>query len=112
MTVYPDVSALRSNTVFENGGSGIVVVRPGGYPFPITIERNIGSSNQGWGLSVGGILASVTTVGCNDWFGNASGRVDGVSSDSTDLSVDPLFCNMDSEDVRLDSASPLLADSA
>jgi len=36
----------------------------------------------------------------------------GVTLDSTDLSVDPLFCNADSADVRLNSASPLLADSA
>src|SRR5262249_12498187 len=30
----------------------------------------------------------------------------------TDLIVDPLFCNVDSADVRLNSASPLLADTA
>src|SRR5262249_40526862 len=41
-------------------------------------------------------------------FGNRLGATSGVAADSTDLSVDPLFCNVDSADVRLDTASPLV----
>ncbi len=48
---------------------------------------------------------------CNDWFGNGLGAVGGMSMASTDLTVDPMFCNVDSADVKLNSASPLLAES-
>src|SRR5207249_1205306 len=51
-------------------------------------------------------------LGCNDWFGNGLGAVAPGSKDTIDLTVDPMFCNVDSADVRLDSASPLWANSA
>src|SRR5439155_17004496 len=62
--------------------------------------------NGQWGLSVGG--AGPVALACNDWFANKLGAINGVAPGSTDLSVDPLFCEVDSADVRLDSASPLV----
>jgi len=97
-------SVIRDNTVFDNGGSGIAVTRTLGYP--ISVEGNISFGNVEWGLSVP--LEQPIELGCNDWFRNGLGAVDGLVADSTDVSVDPLFCNVDSADVRLESASPLV----
>ena len=100
----PDTdSAVRWNTIFESGGSGIVV---SGAPDVVGVRNNIAFRNGGWGLSVeDGALVS---LGCNDWFGNGLGDVSGLVPDSTDLNVDPEFCAVDSSDVRLNAASPLL----
>jgi parallel beta-helix repeat protein len=95
---------LRGNTVFDNGYSGVVLAATLGYP--TTIENNIGAANDGWGLTIAS--GGVVDLGCNDWFGNGLGSVNGVSPGASDLSVDPLFCNADGADVRLDSASPLV----
>jgi hypothetical protein len=98
-------AVLMNNTVFDNAGSGIELI---GLPIDpgARVEGNIGSGNGGWGLTVpeGGSVQ----LGCNDWFGNAQGRVQGVAVGATDLSVDPLFCDVQQGDVSLDSASPLL----
>jgi len=100
---YFDVT-VRNNTVVGNGGSGITVNQQPLYGS--ILERNIGCGNLGWGLKV--TPGAVVDLGCNDWFGNALGSVSGVSAGSSDLSVDPLFCDVDGADVRLASASPLL----
>jgi len=73
----------------------------------MAMQGNIGLGNVGWGLSVA--PGQVVELGCNDWFGNGLGAVNGVAADSTDLSVEPRFCNVDSADVRLEAASPLLS---
>jgi parallel beta helix pectate lyase-like protein/flagellar hook capping protein FlgD len=99
---------VEGNTLLKNGASGIVV---GGAPgYPMTIRANIGVGNAGWGLVVAG--GEYFEGGCNDWFGNGLGAISGGQLDSTDAAVDPLFCNVDSADVRLDSRSPLLAAAA
>jgi len=72
----------------------------------VRLENNIGFGNGGWGVTA--VPAGIVTLGCNDWFGNALGAVNGVMADSTDQSVDPLFCNVEGGDVRLDGSSPLL----
>src|SRR5206468_11855872 len=100
---------VRRNTLVGNGGSGIELSRlPSIYPTTIVVENNVGVDNGTWGFSLDG--GGMVQRGCNDWFGNAVGAVNGVAADSTDLSVDPLFCNGDGADVRLNSASPLLGD--
>jgi hypothetical protein len=98
---------VQRNTVVADSGSGIVLDRV----YPVAVERNIGFGNRGWGLSVEG-ASSALEPKCNDWFANGLGSVKGLPLGSTDVSVDPLFCKMDSADVRLNSASPLLADTA
>ena len=72
----------------------------------ITVESNIGFENDAYGFWIPPQFNA--TLGCNDWFGNGLGAVSGVSGHPTDLAVDPMFCNVDSADVRLSSASPLL----
>ena len=102
---------VEGNTVFGNGGAGLDLVRlPSIFATAVTVKGNIGASNGGWGLIVEG--GGFIQIGCNDWFGNVLGGASGVAADSTDRNVDPLFCNLDSADVRLNSASALLADSA
>lgn len=102
--IDPLAALLRGNTIFRNGDSGMVMPRTLGYP--IGVENNICATNGGWGLSVP--AGQPVELSCNDWFGNGLGSVDGVSAHSSDLTVDPMFCNADSADVRLQSASPLL----
>jgi hypothetical protein len=98
-------SVVRGNTVFRNGGSGIEVNEP---EVEVPVVNNLGFGNVGWGLTVS--PGAPVTLACNDWFGNG-GEVNGVGVGASDVRVDPLFCNVDSADVRLDSASPL-ADAA
>jgi nitrous oxidase accessory protein NosD len=96
---------LRSNTIFHCGGSGMELIRSLGYSSgTIAVENNIGYNCGGWGLAVAG---GPVQHGCNDWFGNRSGAVSGAAPDTTDLDVDPLFCDVEGADVRLDAASPL-----
>jgi hypothetical protein len=99
-----DSAVLRKNTIFGNRGSAIAL--SGRTIHPAMVESNIGCGNLGWGLTVGGGVS--VDLGCNDWFGNELGAVNGAVGVSTDRSVDPLFCGVDSADVGLDSASPLL----
>jgi hypothetical protein len=94
---------MYGNTLFRNGGSGVELVQPPGY---CAVEKNIGFENEEWGLKVE--ASGVGQVACNDWFGNGLGSVSGVAVGASDLSVDPLFCNADSADVGLLSASPLV----
>jgi parallel beta-helix repeat protein len=105
---YSDIPVVRGNTVFSNASTAVQVSRT--TVGPTTVENNIGFGNGGWGASVP--MGSLATLRCNDWFANALGAVTGAGADSTDLSVEPMFCNVDSADVRLNSGSPLLADSA
>ena len=95
-------SRVRGNTVFKNGGPGLEIrnLDTG------SVENNISFGNNGWGLVVP--AAAPVVLRCNDWFQNQLGAVNGTSPGSTDLNVDPMFCNVDSSDVRLASTSPLI----
>ena len=94
-------SRIRGNTVFKNGGPGLEILNLE----LCTIENNISFGNQ-WGLTVP--MGAPVVLRCNDWFQNQLGRVSGTSQGSTDLNVDPMFCNVDSSDVRISSTSPLV----
>jgi hypothetical protein len=99
----------KGNTVAGNGGSGLSV--EDAYAIEGQVwERNIGYANGGYGVDW--LSGDAATFGCNDWFGNKGGDVQGRPPSTADVSVDPQFCGADSGDFRLDSASPLLADSA
>ncbi len=98
------------NTLFNNAGSGIELVlhSPATYrALRVLARNNIVFGNSGWGLRVEEPQASVT-LGCNDWYANGLGSVEGAPSSPEDLSVDPLFCNVAADDVTLFAGSPLV----
>jgi len=100
-----DSPRFSRNTSYENGGSGYVI-------FVDTrdslghFDRNIGHGNARFGLELSG--RDSLSVGCNDWFGNGLGAVQGIALSPSDLTVDPLFCDVTLGDVHLSERSPLL----
>ena len=103
---------ITGNTSALNGGAGydLVVDTPYPYPRPIfEVSNNVGYGNAATGFRWTGPGAPV--FGCNDWFANAAGPGSGAAPGSSDLQVDPLFCDIASNDVRLRSDSPLAGDS-
>jgi hypothetical protein len=94
-----------SNTTYSNGGSGISISRYDPDAL-VQVTANIGYGNGGYGLR--GSAADPITLGCNDWLMNVSGTVGGVDSSLADLTMDPLFCDLASDDVHLRDGSPLL----
>jgi hypothetical protein len=96
--------SMVANTVFRNGGSGLVLnvigaTRTG------RVHHNIAYANEGHGLEFTG--PGSLALACNDWFGNAAGAVSGAEpSATTDLALDPLFCDVAQGDVHL--SPPLL----
>jgi len=101
----PEAVVLRSNTVFANSGTGIVLTRSNPM-YHIAIDGNIVADNGVWGLAA--LAGDNMSLGCNDWFGNDAGAVSGLAVGATDVSVDPMFCDGDRGDVSLNVASPLL----
>jgi len=101
---YPIRTLVYNNTLFANDGSGIEISRLEGHT--VTMRNNIGAHNKAWGLSASGI--GVVQLECNDWFSNDLGTTTGVETDSTNLALDPLFCDLVSGNVTLNSESPLI----
>jgi hypothetical protein len=97
---------LTGNTSALNQGSGYVLAIPPTSGSAL-VSNNIGYGNAGAGLAWTGLGAP--TFGCNDWFENTGGTVTGTAAGSTDLSVDPLFCDLPNDDIRLRADSPLVA---
>jgi hypothetical protein len=101
---------LRSNTVFNCAGSALELSWAPAVPYDsVSVESNVGFGSGTWGLSISG---TQFRHGCNDLYGNHAGSVNGIAPDATDLNVDPMFCDVSNADVRLNSSSPLLADSS
>lgn len=92
----------RHNTSFSNAGSGLAMNGAA----PDTIENNISYGNTRYGLLWSG--TGTPLLRCNDWFGNISGATSGVSAGGTDLAVNPLFCDLPSNNIYLSSTSPVL----
>jgi parallel beta-helix repeat protein len=92
------VDAIRGNTCFANGGAGLSIAS-GSAP-----AANIGAFNAGAGIV---ILNGAPVLGCNDWFGNGAGAVQGGAPGATDLALDPQFCGLAANDVHLAANSPL-----
>lgn len=91
------------NTFFSNRGVGLRF--SGAIASFDSVQRNISAFNGGaGGVSTDG---SAPYLGCNDWFGNAGGSVIGFSAGPSDLSVNPLFCDLGAGDVHLSSESSL-----
>lgn len=94
---------IGNNTIIGGEGSGILLDELLG---AITVEKNIVSGNAGWGLVVPS--GATPYLGCNVWFDNAQGQVSGTSPGATDMNVDPMFCDLAMDDVRLQQESPLI----
>lgn len=97
-----DNGAVLRNTCYASGGNGISLLHAN------AANNNISAWNRGWGLQKVGSWPSEFPKACNDWFMNDSGPVRGFEIGATDLSVDPLFCDMDSDSVWLRFDSPLV----
>ena len=99
---------IRSNTCALNEGPGFDIEIDGQYFQPIgtAVSNNVSYGIGSWGLRW--TSNDTPTLGCNDWFSNTAGAVSGTAAGVTDLSVDPLFCDLTADDVRLRSDSPLL----
>src|SRR5213075_323218 len=96
---------VKNNTSCFNGGSGFVsncVVGYGRYE----CTGNVGAENGGYGMRWA--APEVSAVGCNDWFGNSLGDVQGLPPSSEDVALDPLFCRADSGDFHLQARSHLV----
>jgi hypothetical protein len=91
-------ASVTHNTSYLNRGSGIVTAS-------YSLSHNVSFGNKGYGLEWGG---GSQDRGCNDWFANESGAVKGGTPDPTDVAIDPLFCDIVADDVRLRADSPLL----
>jgi hypothetical protein len=126
-------SAVEHNVVLGSGGRGIVleaheytesrvisntVVGSNGAGFELRFQSSVYSppdlrlaNNIGYGNQVGLRFigdASELEMSCNDWFANDSAAVVGVAPSATDLFVDPRFCDLGENDVRLLDESPLV----
>ncbi len=100
-------SRISNNTSCLNGGSGLVVdFVPTSYLPPPVITGNVSFGNATFGSAWPPGLDAI--VGCNDWFGNGLGMVNGREPAATDFSADPLFCNSVTGDFHLQSGSSLL----
>jgi hypothetical protein len=98
---------IYENTLYNNSASGIVLEPLIGDRDTIWVQGNIISGNSGWGLRPRN-PQEVVVLGCNDWYGNGLGAVEGGSAAPDDFSVDPGFCDMANDDVTLFSDSPLI----
>jgi hypothetical protein len=92
---------VRNNTVYACTGSGFSISQ-----VPADLSHNIGYRNGAHGLSWSG--GTAPALSCNDWFGNTAGSVNGNGPGTSDLAVDPQFCDVDGDSVTLAANSPLL----
>jgi hypothetical protein len=93
----------RNNTSCMNGGSGFVSSLDTGNSQAWT--GNIGFGNTQYGFRW--LRPGAATFGCNDWYGNALGELQGRPYSSTEFSTNPLFCDAPGGDLHLSPNSPL-----
>lgn len=67
----------------------------------VSFQRNIIANSTGMGLS-----CQNNTATCNDVWNSANTNYSGCPAHPSNLSADPLFCNLAALDLRLDQASP------
>ena len=97
-----DVNAgsVQNCTSYLNQGAGFV------YRGQAGVSGNVAFGNATYGLVCSG---APHVLGCNDWFANTSGAVSGTSPGSSDVSIDPLFCDLAHDNLHLSAESPLLS---
>jgi len=100
--IYGIGSGVRGNTCYLNSGSGFVLALSGAAD---AIDHNLGHGNGRHGLEL--VADRPVTLGCDDWFANTAGALQGVEAAATDLAVDPRFCDLPEDDVHLAADSPL-----
>ena len=100
--------SLTGNTSALNWKSGydLAYENPPSPWTSLVVSNNVGYGNGDWGLRWSG--NDTPTLGCNDWHLNAAGAVYGTAPGAIDVSLDPLFCDIASDDVRLRADSPLV----
>jgi hypothetical protein len=120
-------SAIEDNVIGRCGADGILLTNPNWFftwlgPSTIAVRRNTIYACSGPGIEMsylpGSTIVNNLVYACeppsvsdsdplvishNDWFPSP-----GESGSPTDLSVDPIFCDLSADDVRLRSDSPLL----
>ena len=90
----PSTIAVRGNTIYACSGPGIEMsYLPGS-----TISNNLV-----YACEPPSVYSDPLVISHNDWFPSP-----GELGSPTDLSLDPLFCDLSADDVRLRSDSPLL----
>ncbi len=97
---------MSNNTSYLNGGHGYDVSFPPAFGDSVNFTRNIAYGNGGYGLAIG--AGTSIRLACNDWFHNTNGATLGTGIGSSDLQVDPEFCNVDHDSVTLSQGSPLI----
>jgi hypothetical protein len=98
----PGELSVSENTAYACSGSDLVLQDQ----LNASVHRNLSCFNAGAGLAV--MRGVPPSMSCNNWFANEAGARMGVSRVPSDFALDPLFCDIASDDVRLQSASPLL----
>jgi hypothetical protein len=106
--LYADSSlgSIRGNTIDRN-----VSAEDGGGVFlrtsvALTFGYNIVTNDSTDGVATAGLQNLVFQF--NDCYGNSPANCSGVEPDSTNISVDPIFCNAASGDYRIHHLSPCL----
>ena len=105
---YVNVMRIAHNTSCYNGVSGFISVRNDAVPVQGNFEvvNNIAYRNSEYGIQWS--VPHASAFGCNNWFENSLGAVDGRPMDSGDISVDPKFCGALDRDFHLLPDSSLL----
>ncbi len=93
-------ASIANNTTYLNSGDGIELNAGTG----TSVSRNIAHGNGNYGLRSTGISPALS---CNDWYSNTLGATSGVSPGGSDQNLNPLFCDLPDDDVRLSASSPL-----
>ena len=98
------MTLLHGNTSYLNAGSGFVI-----HGWIQDLNHNIAYGNSGYGLDCQDCSGSWEPLACNDWYSNSAGMTHGVAPGVTDVSLNPLFCDLQKDDAHLSAGSPLLA---
>jgi hypothetical protein len=101
-----DSLTVRNNTSAFNGGAGFVSWCHAGAGARFELSGNIGMGNHGYGMQWG--FPDVSLTGCNDWFGNTPGDVQGRPPSTADIALFANFCSVAASDFHLSANSPLV----
>lgn len=94
----------RSNTLYLNNETGLEL--GGGSSATVdSVDHNVAYQN---GTGLRWLGSGTAVLGCNDWYKNTAANTEGVLPGPTDLALNPLFCDVDADDVSLSAVSALL----
>jgi len=98
---YLETWYIESNVIYGNGEGGIC--NPALENKNITVKNNIIANNNGYGLT-NSISSSKIISSYNNIYNNSLGRYNGTVTNKTgDISVNPLFADLDNGDFHLKS---------